>query len=213
MQTLRCLALLLIVSGCTGAAAIPTPTPVPTATPTTTPTETPAPLTRSFFIVDEASTVKYEGLLQIGNVKVNGQFKTKGNMVRAVPQGDSYLLDVDVLLVGDPQDSNKDDFVGKALASALEVDKYPNGRFTAKIADPISLAVETTLKTTATGTLELHGQQRPLSFPVDVTFTAGKLTFSGSVKIDLLDFKINIPTALMKSQVTITAAIVAGETR
>jgi polyisoprenoid-binding protein YceI len=98
--------------------------------------------------------------------------------------------------------------VRDALRSNLEVDKYPFGHFVADSREIVKPGSQSTT-ITASGTLELHGRTRTVEIPVTVTLDASKLTATLETSVDLLDYEVNVPTALMNSKVTFKAAIVA----
>jgi hypothetical protein len=62
---------------------------------------------------------------------------------------------------------------------------------------------------TASGTLQLHGRTRTVELTLIVTLADGKLTLSGETGLDLLDYAVNVPTAVMNSKITFKANIVA----
>jgi polyisoprenoid-binding protein YceI len=214
IRPLRFLALCLCcfvglgAAGC-GSAATATPAPTLTAIP---PTGTAAPQTRTFNVLDSESIINYVATLQLGGAQIGGSFKTQGQSITAIPEKDAYTLKLDIVFDGNSV-TGANDLVVNALKGNLEVDKFPYGRFTATTADPIDLEKAQTVATKAQGTLELHGVQRPFILPVNITINASahKLRIQGSTSLDLLDYKVNVPTAFLKSEISFSADVVAIE--
>jgi polyisoprenoid-binding protein YceI len=203
------LVLLVITVGC-GTSATATPAPTLTALPTIPPTGTPIP-SRLFNVTDNLSILNYEAVLQLGGAKIGGTFAVKGLTIKATPDTTGkYNLDVDIRFDGNSV-TGANDLVVSALKSNLEVDKYPYGRFLATSKMAIALG-ETPVDVVLDGTLELHGVQRPFTLPVTITVTKAQLVAQGTTSLDLTDFKVNVPTAIMKSQISFTAKITAEET-
>jgi polyisoprenoid-binding protein YceI len=197
---------LILFAGCGRAATV---TPAPTLT-TIPPTGTPQ-TGLSFNVVDAASIVNYEATLQIGGAKIGGTFAIRGQTVRAIPDDTGkYLLEIDIRFDGSSV-TGANDLIVSALKSNLEVDKYPYGQFIAKSATAVALSDQPTL-VTFEGTLEVHGVQRPFTLPTQVTLVGGKISATGTTTLDLLDYKVNVPTAIMKSQIAFTAKVSAEQT-
>lgn len=198
-----------ILCGCGVAATV---TPPPTVTPTL-PTNTPAPLERIFGVVTDRSIINYEATLQIGNAKIGGTFAVKGDTLKAVPASPGgYQLTVDVILDGTTI-TGANDLVVNALKSNLEVDKYPTGHFVGMTQTPVTLLPDSSTETLVVGTLELHGVSRPISIPITLTFKDGVIGAKGTTAIDLTDFKVVVPTAILKSTIDFSVQITARENR
>ncbi len=205
MKRFFAILILLFLAGCGPSA---TATPAPTLTPIP-PTGTPV-TGRLFTVSSTLSIVNYEATLQLGGAKIGGTFAINGQTIKAIPDSDGkYLLEIDIQFVGNSV-TGANDLVVSALKSNLEVDKYPYGRFLAKSKEAIALG-ETPVQTILEGTLEVHGVQRSASLPVQITLIKNQLAATGSTSVDLIDYKVNVPTAIMKSQITFTAKVTGEE--
>lgn len=205
MKIFFAILILLFLTGC-GTSATATPAPTLTAIP---PTGTPV-TGRLFTVSSTLSIVNYEATLQLGGAKIGGTFAINGQTIKAIPDSDGkYLLEIDIQFVGNSV-TGANDLVVSALKSNLKVDKYPYGRFLAKSKEAITLG-ETPVQTILEGTLEVHGVQRSASLPVQITLIKNQLAATGSTSVDLIDYKVNVPTAIMKSQITFTAKVTGEE--
>ncbi len=198
---------LLLLSACGGASA--TSTPAPTLTPIPA-TGTPVPDVRLFTVIDAQSIINYDATLTLGGLKIGGTFAIKGKTIKLVPQKDGFQLDIDIQIDGNSV-TGANSLVVDALKRNLESDKFPYGHFLAVSQDLLKTG-STTLQTTAVGTVELHGQTRPISMPITLTLTGYQLKASGATTLDLSDFSVNVPTAIMKSVIAFKADLTAEET-
>jgi polyisoprenoid-binding protein YceI len=179
-------------------------TPLPTLTPTTSVTE--APQIPTYIIDNRQSIIDYIATGPL-NITIPGTFSLKGHSVRLVPEGDGYRIKIDALIDGNSVTA-VNGLVRDALRASLEVDKYPFGRFIADSKEIVRPAAMP-MPFTAAGTVELHGRTRTVEIPITITITDGKLTATLETRLDLLDYEVNVPTAIMSSKVTFKAAIVA----
>ena len=201
MRKTRFILLSLVVSGC----GVPiTSTPLPTLTPTVSVTE--APEIPTYIIDNSQSIINYIATGPL-NITIPGTFSMKGSTVRLVPEGEGYRIKIDALIDGNSVTA-VNGLVRDALRASLEVDKYPFGHF---LADSKEIVRPGTSPTpfTASGTLELHGRTRTVEIPIMMAINDGKLTANLETRLDLLDYEVNVPTAIMNSKVTFKAAIVA----
>ena len=96
----------------------------------------------------------------------------------------------------------------------LEVPKYPNAVLTvARTALKVPSSGEK-LATDTPGTLQLHGQTRPVTVHYEAKGDGGSIATSGSVHINMTDYGIQVPSYLgvtVKPEVDVTASFrVAG---
>ena len=201
--------LMLGVSAC-GGSPTATPTQPPTASPTPLPTATLTPQPDSpIYIVDTAaSTIDYVATGAFG-IQLPGKFSLLGNTVGLVPDGDGFRVKIDILIDGNSVTAING-LVRDALRGSLEVSKFPTGHFVAESKETIKPEADA-VKITASGTLELHGQTKPIEMEITLSVKDGKLDGVGQTQVDLLDFGVNVPTAVLSSKVTFKATIVAQE--
>jgi polyisoprenoid-binding protein YceI len=181
-----------------------TSTPLPTLTPTVPATD--ASQIPSYTIDDKQSIINYVATGPL-NISLPGTFRTQGKTVLLVPEGESYRIKIDTLIDGNSVTA-VNGIVRDALRSNLEVDKYPFGHFIADSKEIVKLGPKPTTFT-ASGTLELHGHTRTVEIPISATLDGAKMTATLETSVDLLDYEVNVPTAIMNSKVTFKAAIVA----
>lgn len=185
--------------------AKPTATPQPTLTPTV------ATVTQDtrYEIDTVQSIVRYNasGNGVFGVVQFPGTFKLKGGTVIFAAERGGARIKIDVSIDGDSVTA-VNGLVLNALRSNLEVDKYPFGYF---VADSRELVTEGSadFRIVASGSLELHGRRRNVEFPLRVRMEGDTLRAEGELPIDLLDYEVNVPTAIMNSRLSFTAQIVA----
>lgn len=197
---------LLFMTAC-AASATSTPAPTLTAIPAT---GTAAPNARVFTIDDSQSIINYEATLTIGGLKIGGTFAIKGKTITLMPEKDGTRLQIDIGIDGNSV-TGANGLVVDALKRNMETDKFPYGHFAAVSQDVFTLG-DTPIQTTAVGTVELHGQTHPIQMPITFSIVAGKLTASGATTLELTDFGVNVPTAVMKSVISFKADLVAQET-
>jgi polyisoprenoid-binding protein YceI len=205
MRYVFMIACILVLSAC-GTSL--TSTPAPTLTPIPL-SKTPAPDVRIFHVVDDQSDIKYQAILQIGGLKMDGTFSTKGKIITMVPVGEGSTLDIDIQIDGNSV-TGANSLVVDALKGNLETTKFPYEHFLAKTVQPLKFGPQP-VQTMAVGTIELHGQSQPIELPITVTLIDHRLTATGSTTLELLNFGVNVPTALMKSQITFQANMTSQE--
>ena len=79
---------------------------------------------------------------------------------------------------------------------ALKSDKYPNIKFN------LQSTKITGNDITVTGTLEIAGTKKTVTFPVKYSVSGGNIVISGSYKMKMTDYKVEPPTALFGSITT-----------
>jgi polyisoprenoid-binding protein YceI len=185
-----------------GCAARPTPTAAPTLTPTAA---TEAPDFPRYAIQPQRSIINYLATGAL-NLQLPGTFGVIGNDVQLVPEGDGYRVKIDVVIDGKSVTA-VNDLIRSVLVINLEVDRFPTARFVADSVELIALS-DGAIPFTASGTLTLHGQVRSIRMPIRMTVIDGLLTATGETRLDLLDYGVNVPTAIMNSTITFKATII-----
>jgi polyisoprenoid-binding protein YceI len=191
---------LVFLSACGAATPTPTPAPTLTAIPTTVNNVV-------FQLQNDKSIIDY---VAYGALSINlpGTFALNGRSIQFVPDKDGYRIKMDVVIDG-ASVTAVNDLVKNALKGNLEVDKYPNGYFEADSAEIIKYDQQS-YDITAAGTLTLHGQTRNVQMPIHVVLQNNSLKATGQMDLNLLDYNVNVPTAVMDSKVTFKATIVAS---
>lgn len=80
-----------------------------------------------------------------------------------------------------------------AEESYWEVDKFPNASFSGKIINDVNLAKDGVYKVTAQGTFSMHGVEKEMKIPVEITVKKGVANVNSQFSIYLSDFNIKIP--------------------
>jgi polyisoprenoid-binding protein YceI len=90
----------------------------------------------------------------------------------------------------------------------VESTKFPKAVFKGKIANigAVQLSKDGVYPAEISGTLEMHGQTKPVKSKANFTVKGGKITASSTFKVLLADYKIDIP-ALVKDKISKEAAI------
>ncbi len=192
---------LILVSAC-GARTVSTPFP------TLTPSPTPEPEITTFIVDHTQSAVNYVATGAL-NIQLPGAFNVENSVLEFQPEGSGQRLKIDLSIDGNSVTA-VNDLIRDALKSSLEVDKYPFAHFTGQSTQLVRLD-GSTITCTAAGTLDLHGHTHQIDLPLTLTVKNGKLQGGGTIQIDLLDYGVNVPTAVMNSKVSFTAVVVALE--
>jgi polyisoprenoid-binding protein YceI len=203
--------MLLLMVGLAGAAAL---VPLlaggerPAQSPTFLPTATPVPQRPTYDIDPAKSVITYTATGPLG-VTFPGTFSFKSGTITLTDDAARPTLRIDAVIDG-KSITAVNDLVLAALRSNLEVEKYPEGRFAAASVAPLALRDGAgTLNFVAKGELSLHGQTRPATMPFTLTIDPTQLSADGQMQLDLLDYKVFVPTAVMNSRVTFRAQVVA----
>ncbi len=183
---------LLVMTACSGASNPPTATPSPT--PTITPT--PAANAERFETVNTAPVFNYKAT---GIITIEGSFKLVMGSLVLTPDTDpnTYRLRVTLVIDGNSVTAPGDFWIS-LMRRVLEIDKFPTATFNGESKQPITWKDgEGTF--IAAGTLELRGRKRPVEIPFQISRNAADtlLKGTGKVDIDLGQFDIPVPTALM----------------
>ncbi len=200
--------LLVCLFALSACGASPTVTPAPTLTPAPA-TGTAAPNARTFSVLDNQSIINYEATLTLGGLKIGGTFGIKGKTITLVPEKDGMRLLIDIQIDGNSV-TGANGLVVDALKKNMETNKFPYGHFIATAKDLLTPG-EMPSQTTAVGTVELHGQTRPIEMPITVKLVNNKIIASGATNVELLDFGIYVPTSIMKTVISFKADLNAQE--
>jgi hypothetical protein len=95
--------------------------------------------------------------------------------------------------------SEKGDAMDNKMYGALKSDIHP--QITFLLTEPISV-LQTPVKVSAIGEVEIAGVTRPMTFELDVTYADNAFHLQGSKSLKLTDFEIEPPTAMFGQIVT-----------
>ncbi|CAG1011322.1 hypothetical protein ANRL4_04377 [Anaerolineae bacterium] len=204
MRRLMTFVILMLISGC---AARPAPTPRPTLTPTSA--FTVVPESPRYLIDNERSILRYTAFGQglLGFAQIPGEFKLKGRTVTLVPEGEGFRVKLEMVIDGNTATA-ANGLLLTTLRSILEIEVFPFAYVSADSTQIVSLTEES-LSLTLIGTLELHGHKRPLDLPITLSIKDGILKGKGTIELDLNEYEVNVPTAIMSSRIKFEAEIVA----
>jgi len=179
---------LLVVTGCSGPAPTPTITPIPTITPT------PAPNAQRYAADTTIPAFNYKAT---GILTIEGTFKLASGTLLMTPNGtdSSYRMRVTLIIDGNSLTAPGDFWMG-LMRNVLQTSKFPTATFDGVAKDPIVFQNGTGMFTAA-GSLELRGRKRPLEIPFTITREGNTLKGTGRVSIDLGQYDIPVPTAIM----------------
>jgi polyisoprenoid-binding protein YceI len=212
IQLAFCLILLLALAGCgRGPGLAPTPTATATATPPATATLTAEGLS---FAVDTAKSVfGYTGTGQgvLGFAKLTGTIGLSGTAVELMPEGEGYRVRIN-LQIDTMTATAINDLLLNTLRGVLEVDKHPYAYFYGQSDAVVALPDGQTAQVNLVGTLELRKFKLPLTVPIRITRNGDTLTGSTQLNVDLVDYKINVPTAIMNSKIVFDVSIWSDRT-
>ena len=81
----------------------------------------------------------------------------------------------------------------------VESDQFPYGIFKGKINEEVDFTKDGTTEVTATGTMNIHGIEQPMTEKGLLIIKAGKITISTDFKIKLKDYRIQIPKIVVSN--------------
>jgi polyisoprenoid-binding protein YceI len=175
------------------AAALPATTPVasPAATATASPTAEATDGTWSVALGSVAGYRVQETLFGQSNIAVGRTSSVQGSLSIAGGMLTAGDFSVAMSTVKSDRSARDQQFQTRIMDTA----SYPTSRFA--LTQPVALgtALSSGLATLhVTGNLTLRGVTRPVTFPVTVTRSAGRVNVAGSVQITFADYSIPNPT-------------------
>jgi polyisoprenoid-binding protein YceI len=134
-----------------------------------------------------------ENLSSIGSTHAVGRTgDVSGTMVVDGTKVTSAKFDVDLTTITTNQSQRN-----QRVQDALETDRFPNATF--ELTSPIDLGAGAAdgreLSVTATGDLTIHGQTRPVAFPLRAKLVGGTVVVVGSLDVTFSDFGVEVPRA------------------
>jgi polyisoprenoid-binding protein YceI len=197
-------ALVALAAAAVIACAAPQPSPPPAAaaeSPAATPTASAAPLpsgARRFAIVTERSVATIRVREQVAAIPAPGDavLTTRAFSGTAVllsdgtfANGSAFAADLDTL---NSNESLRDEWI---KFNTLNTRLYPRAEFTlVRISGvPMPLAAQGDWTATLEGTMKIHGVERPLAWPVQVTRSAGEIRVRGATAFKFGDYGMAVP--------------------
>ena len=162
-----------------------------------------------FTVLPEQSRVEFISGTQLGEFR--GKTTQVNGEMAADPNGGSRLhLTVSVDLRALKSDNAvRDQHMHERL---LEVGRFPRAVFTATEFRPSNGAGKESGEGTLSGTLMLHGVERPVTLPIRFSLNGTTLRGEGALSVKLTDFQMTPPSLLgikVRDQVTVEIHLVA----
>ncbi|MCY7410263.1 MAG: YceI family protein [Chitinophagales bacterium] len=92
----------------------------------------------------------------------------------------------------------------------IESEKYPTGTLKGKINEDVDLTKNGTYNVTVTGDFTIHGVTQNRIFPGTIVVSDGQLEITCAFDVKLADYKIEIPTVVLKNIAESVAVKVNG---
>ena len=162
-----------------------------------------------FTVLPAQSQVEFISGTQLGEFRGNSS-QVNGELI-ADPQGGTKVrLTVSVDLRTLKSDNAvRDQHMHDKL---LEVGRFPEATFSASEFRPADGAGKESGEGTLSGSLTLHGVERPVSLPIRFTLNGRTLRGEGNLSVKLTDFQMTPPSLLgikVRDQVTVQIRLVA----
>ncbi len=81
----------------------------------------------------------------------------------------------------------------------METEKFPNTIFKGKINEKVDWTKDGEYKVTVTGTLSMHGVDKPITTDGLVTIKGGEITIATKFKIHIADYNIKVPSLYIQN--------------
>ncbi|GEM_PF-1129883 len=206
MRTLTAVLLITgaLLSGCGGNAAPPAAaTPIPTVTPEHVPST-------HLNVIPEESAVRFTAAALGGNIQVEGSYGVLGGEVVLRPEEGQLRIRA-LVLIDTPSVTVGNAVIDEALRLGMETTAYPIAIFDAASTTLVPVTEEPVAFTLA-GTLTLHGQTQAVTMQVDpATVIDNHLNARATMAIDLSDFGIVLPEAVVSSAIVLDVTLIADE--
>ena len=198
-RTALVLLVAIAIVSCAAPAVSPSPTATVTATSATTPTATALPAgARRFAIVADRSLATIRVREQIAAIPAPGDavLTTRaftGTVVLLADggfaSGSSFAADLDTLKSDEPL---RDEWI---KFNTLNTRVYPRAEFTlARVSGvPMPIAAQGEWAATLEGTMKIHGVERPVAWPVEVTRSTGEVRVRGATAFKFGDYGMAVP--------------------
>jgi len=80
----------------------------------------------------------------------------------------------------------------------LESDKYPDATFKGKINENIDFSKDGEYKVTGSGTMNIHGVEKPVNHSGTLIIKAGTVTLKSEFNVAIKDYNITVPKIMME---------------
>lgn len=203
---MRATVLLLFLNLLAGCGVPGSTTPIPPQ-----PTVTPTPVTATtLHVIAAESVVAFTTEALGGNLQVEGSYDVLGGYVLLTPE-EGQLRVTALVLIDTPSVTVGAGVIDEALRLGMETSAYPVATFNAESTALVPVT-EQPVTFTLAGTLNLHGQTQPVSMHVSpATVIQGHMDATAIMDIDLADFGIMLPEAVVSSAIRLDVKLIADE--
>ena len=157
-----------------------------------------------------ASRVGFDAQALGGRMQVAGTYGIVGGTVTLRPEADQLRIMV-YLEIDTPSVTVGNGLVDEALKLGMETDLYPRAVFQASSVEPVPVTDEE-VAFTLDGTLTLHGQTQPVQMTVGpATVIDNHMESTSSMTIDLANYGISLPAAVVNSTIVLDVQLSADE--
>ncbi len=203
MRATALLLLMLLLAGCGAPAPVTPVPPQPTLTPT-------AVTATTLHVLAAESTVSFTAEALGGSIRVEGSYDVLGGHVILTPEEGQLRVAV-LVLIDTPSVTVGTGVIDEALRLGMEANAFPVATFNAESTTLVPVTEEPVAFTLA-GTLTLHGQTQPVTMSIGpATVIQGHMDAAGVMDINLADFGIILPEAVVSSAITLNVVLIADE--
>jgi polyisoprenoid-binding protein YceI len=182
----------LLLSACAGTPTTPAPTLSPTLVVTIQPDA-------AIYTVDTASSTSAYVAGGPFGMQLPGKFNVLGDQILLVPDGSGFRVKM-VLSFDVTSATAVDSFMRRQLLASMDSDKFPTGLLTLDSKEIVQSGAAS-MPITLSGTFDLHGQQRTISFPATLTANDLIIRVTGQLTFKLSDYAITMPIGVSSDEV------------
>jgi polyisoprenoid-binding protein YceI len=177
----------------------------------TLPTHTPSQTATTLIVWPDESTIGFSAQALGGSLTVQGTYDVTGGQVTLTPEADqlrvhAYLLiDTASVTVGNA-------VIDEALRLGMDTANYPIATFDARSTTLVPITEEE-VEFILEGTLRLHGETQPVTMTIGpATVIDNHMIGHAQMGIDLADFEISLPEAVVNSAIQLDVLLIADIT-
>ena len=162
-------------------------------------------------VLPEESTIHFTAQALGGQIEVLGSYGVLGGQVTLTPTENAYEVNA-LVLIDTPSATVGNAVIDEALKLGMESTRYPVATFNAISTTLVPVTTDPVAFTLA-GTLTLHGQTQPVIMQIDpATVINGHMIAEAVMAIDLANFGISLPNAVVNSAITLHVSLIADKT-
>ncbi len=156
----------------------------------------------------EESTIEFVTEALGGKVELKGTYGANGGTVTLIPEDGELRINA-FLLIDTTSVTAGNAMIDEVLRVGIDATTYPTAIFDAQSTALIPFTEEPVAFALA-GTLTMHGETRPVTMQVGpATLIDHHLVARATMAIDLSDFGITLPEAVVSSAIVLTVELIA----